>query len=114
MFFRQSFGDVSSFDDDVPYPSIFSVTFKQRHAAESAVRSLVSSADYEVPDVGRVKLIWAPAPPVEASKSTTAAGSSGDGADIEGGQAAVSNNTNVAATSAEGDSGDAEDDNWKR
>lgn len=79
------------------------------------MRSLVSSADYEVPDVGRVKLIWAPAPPVEASQLTTTASGSGDGADSEGAQGAVSTNTNVAAaTGAEGDNGDAEDDNWKR
>ncbi|CAO1615786.1 unnamed protein product [Parajaminaea phylloscopi] len=116
----KSFGEVASFDDgegaisgqnSTASSAAFAVTFKQRHAAEAAVRALIQP-DYEVPDVGRVKLVWAPAPTLTTSNQPSATGSptpttatqmSGQGAE-EGG--------NAGGGGGGGDDGD--DENWKR
>ena len=105
----KSFGEVASFDDTGSTEgggnAPFAVTFKQRHSGESAVRALLQP-DYQVPDVGKVKLVWAPAPPA----ATASPGSASPAVSATNGSAG---NASAPAASGQAIEGD-DDDNWKR
>lgn len=96
----QSFGEVANFEDSKPDSKEFLVNFKHRQSGEQAVRAALS----EVPNVGKVTLIWAPndkgspaAPPATTTESSTS----------NGNEAAAG-----GATGPEGATG--EEENWKR
>lgn len=103
----KSFGEVASFDDEDGSAGgdvAFAVTFKQHYAADQAVRSL-AAPDYEVPDVGKVKLTWA--------STSTQSGQPGSAGGAPSTSAANgSSSTSQTATAAAG--GDDDDENWKR
>lgn len=106
----KSFGDVSSFEDgggegeDGASRPAFSVTFQSRQSGEQAIRS-----GLDVPDVGKIKLAWAPAAASQAQVAGVGSGS-GTASPAPGQEQAEGQDGGAEEEEGHEDDGD----NWKR